>query len=57
VHGFINIQGKLNEIAAAMLNKEAEMTILNVPDALVALDKWKGKIKIIGPVSDKQGMK
>jgi ABC-type amino acid transport substrate-binding protein len=49
-------QGKLNEIAPAMLNKEAEMTILDVPDALVALEKWKGKIKILGPVSDKQQM-
>ena len=52
----INFQGKLNEIAPAMLNKEAEMTILDVPDALVALDKWKGKIKILGPISDKQQM-
>lgn len=52
----INFQGKLNEIAPAMLNKDAEMTILDVPDALVALDKWKGKIKILGPVSDKQQM-
>jgi ABC-type amino acid transport substrate-binding protein len=52
----ICFQGKLNEIAPAMLNREAEMTILDVPDALVALDKWKGKIKILGPVSDKQLM-
>ena len=52
----ICFQGKLNEIAPAMLNKEAEMTILDVPDALVALEKWKGKIKILGPVSDKQQM-
>ncbi len=52
----ICFQGKLNEIAPAMLNKEAEMTILDVPDALVALDKWKGKIKILGPISDKQIM-
>jgi ABC-type amino acid transport substrate-binding protein len=52
----IYFQGKLNEIAPAMLNKEADMTILDVPDALVALDKWKGKIKILGPVSDRQQM-
>jgi len=52
----INFQGKLNEVAPAMLKKEAELTILDVPDALVALDKWKGKIKILGPVSDKQQM-
>jgi ABC-type amino acid transport substrate-binding protein len=52
----IAFQGKLNEIAPAMLNKDAELTILDVPDALVALEKWKGKIKILGPVSDKQQM-
>lgn len=52
----ICFQGKLNEIAPAMLKKDADMTILDVPDALVALDKWKGKIKILGPVSDKQQM-
>ncbi len=48
--------GNLNEMAPALLNKEAELTILDVPDALVAIDKWKGKLKIIGPVSDKQQM-
>ncbi|HIJ95822.1 MAG TPA: transporter substrate-binding domain-containing protein [Desulfuromonadales bacterium] len=48
--------GNLNEMAPAVLNKEADLTILDVPDALVALDKWKGKLKIIGPVSDKQQM-
>ena len=48
--------GNLNEMAPAVLNKEGELTILDVPDALVALDKWKGKLKIIGPVSDKQQM-
>jgi ABC-type amino acid transport substrate-binding protein len=48
--------GNLNEMAPAVLNKEADLTILDVPDALVALDKWKGKFKIIGPVSDKQLM-
>ncbi len=52
----VNFTGKLNEIAPAMMNKEADMTILDVPDALVALDKWKGQIKIIGPVSAKQQM-
>lgn len=48
--------GNLNEMAPAVLNREGDMTILDVPDALVALDKWKGKLKIIGPVSDKQQM-
>lgn len=48
--------GNLNEMAPAVLNKEGDMSILDVPDALVALEKWKGKLKIIGPVSDKQYM-
>lgn len=52
----INSKGKLNEIAPALLNKMGELTILDVPDALVALEKWPGKFKIIGPVSDKQLM-
>lgn len=48
--------GKLNELAPAVISGKAEMTILDVPDALVALDKWPGKIKILGPVSRKQEM-
>jgi len=52
----INFSGKLNEVAPALLNKDADLAILDVPDALVALEKWKGKIKILGPVSDKQQM-
>ena len=49
-------QGSLNEIAPALLNREAEVTLLDVPDALVALQKWPGKIKVIGPVSGMQDM-
>jgi len=49
-------KGSLNELAPAVLNKEAEATLLDVPDALVALQKWPGKIKVIGPVSGVQDM-
>lgn len=49
-------KGQLNDMAPALLKGEAEMTILDVPDALIALQKWPGKLKIIGPVSDKQQM-
>ncbi|MFZ4438304.1 MAG: transporter substrate-binding domain-containing protein [Syntrophales bacterium] len=52
----IAAKGQLNEMAPALLNKDGELTILDVPDALVALEKWPGKFKIIGPVSDKQFM-
>jgi ABC-type amino acid transport substrate-binding protein len=48
--------GQLNELAPAVINHDAEMTILDVPDALIALEKWPGKLKIIGPVSEKQVM-
>lgn len=49
-------RGQLNELAPALVNNEAELTILDVPDALIALDKWPGKLKILGPVSRKQEM-
>jgi len=49
-------KGSLNEIAPAVINGDAELTLLDVPDALVALQKWPGKIKIIGPISPVQDM-
>ncbi len=49
-------QGHLNELAPAVINGEAEVTLLDVPDALIALNKWPGKIKVIGPVSPPQVM-
>ncbi len=48
--------GTLNELAPAVINNEAEFTLLDVPDALVALQKWPGQIKVIGPVSEEQAM-
>jgi ABC-type amino acid transport substrate-binding protein len=48
--------GTLNELAPALLADESEFTLLDVPDALVALQKWPGEIKVIGPVSEPQDM-
>ena len=48
--------GGLNELAPAVLNGEAQMTLLDVPDALIALGKWPGQIKVIGPLSRRQEM-
>jgi ABC-type amino acid transport substrate-binding protein len=45
-----------NEMVPAILNHHAEMTLLDVPDALIALEKWPGQIKVIGPISDVQIM-
>ncbi len=49
-------EGKLNELAPATINGKAEATLLDVPDALIALDKWPGKVKVIGPLSGMQNM-
>jgi ABC-type amino acid transport substrate-binding protein len=46
----------VNEIAPAMINGASEATLLDIPDAMVALQKWPGEIKIIGPVSEQQLM-
>ena len=46
----------LNEMVPAILNRDAETTLLDVPDALIALEKWPGSIKVIGPISEKQVM-
>lgn len=48
--------GTLNELAPAVINGESELTLLDIPDALVALQKWPGRIKVIGPISKKQEM-
>jgi len=47
---------RLNEMAPAILAREAEATLLDVPDALIALEKWPGQLKVIGPVSARQVM-
>jgi ABC-type amino acid transport substrate-binding protein len=44
----------LNEIVPALLNQEAELTLLDVPDTILDLQKWAGKIKILGPISEEQ---
>lgn len=48
--------GSLNALAPAVINRDAEATILDLPDALIALEKWPGNIKVIGPVSPMQNM-
>jgi ABC-type amino acid transport substrate-binding protein len=48
--------GNLNDIVPTMLQGKSDMTLLDFPDVLVALDKWPGKIKIIGPISEEQKM-
>ena len=44
----------LNEMVPALLNGDAEFTLLDVPDAILDLQKWAGRIKVIGPISEEQ---
>lgn len=47
---------QLNEMVPAMLNGEAEATLLDLADSLIALQKWPNQIKVIGPISEEQRM-
>jgi glutamine transport system substrate-binding protein len=44
----------INEMVPAMLNTDADLTLLDVPDVILDMQKWAGKIKIIGPISEEQ---
>jgi len=46
----------LGEMAPAVINGMADATLLDIPDALIALQTWPGDIKVIGPVSPPQLM-
>lgn len=46
----------INEMVPAMLDGVAELTLLDVPDVILDLQKWAGKIKILGPISGEQQM-
>ena len=52
----IDFNKNLNELAPAVINGKADATLLDVPDALVALEKFPGFIKVIGPLSKRQIM-
>lgn len=49
-------QLQLNEMVPAILNNEAQTTLLDVADSLIALEKWSNEIKVIGPISEDQQM-
>ncbi len=46
----------LSEMAPAIINGAADATLLDIPDVLIALQKWPEDIKVIGPVSSLQLM-
>jgi ABC-type amino acid transport substrate-binding protein len=45
-----------DDMVPVMLNSVVESTLLDVPEALIALERWPGEIKIIGPISERQEM-
>lgn len=47
---------RLDEVAPVLINGEGELALLDVADAMIALQKWPGKLKIIGPISPRQQM-
>ena len=48
--------GNLNELVPAIMKGDAESALQDAADALVAVEKWPGKVKVIGPVSPMQAM-
>ena len=46
----------LNEMVPAIMKNDAESTLLDVADTLIAMEKWPGEIKVIGPISKNQKM-
>ena len=46
----------LSEMIPSVMARTAETTLMDVPVALIALEQWPGKIKVVGPISDAQSM-
>jgi len=47
---------RLDEVAPALIQGEGDLALLDVADAMVALQRYPGKMKVIGPVSVPQSM-
>lgn len=52
----VSFSQNLNEMAPAIIKGDAEATLLDVADSLIALNKWPGELKVIGPISPLQEM-
>jgi ABC-type amino acid transport substrate-binding protein len=44
----------INEMVPALLKLDADLSLLDVPDVILDMQKWPGRFKILGPVSDEQ---
>ncbi|NCC96141.1 MAG: transporter substrate-binding domain-containing protein [Synergistales bacterium] len=52
----VAFKGDTSDLVPAMLGGVSDLIILDVPDVLVALSHWQGRIKVLGPISQKQDM-
>ncbi len=46
----------LDEVAPALIRGEADLSLLDVADVILAMESWPGALKVIGPVSPPQEM-
>ncbi len=53
---FFSPKNNLEEMIPSIIAHNADATLIDVPVALIALTRWPGKIKVIGPVSQPQEM-
>ena len=53
---FFPPENDLEEMIPSVIAHNADATLIDVPVALIALTRWPGKIKVIGPVSPPQEM-
>lgn len=44
----------INEMVPALLQLDADLSLLDVPDLVIDMQKWAGKFKVIGPISEEQ---
>ncbi len=44
----------INEMVPTLLEGSVEFTLLDVPSAILDLQKWAGRIKVLGPISQTQ---
>ncbi|NEX19487.1 transporter substrate-binding domain-containing protein [Thiorhodococcus mannitoliphagus] len=46
----------INEMVPALLHLDADLSLLDVPDLMLDMQKWSGTFKVIGPISEEQAL-
>lgn len=46
----------INEMVPALLKLDADLSLLDVPDLMIDMQKWAGRFKVIGPISEEQSL-